>query len=144
MKPGYVYLMRDSIGRHKIGFSINPDQRIKSVRIEVGDPAVELVHVIKTDDMIKLEKLLHMANHGCHVEGEWFRLDEPTVDEFCQTAEKIFGRPDYEMPKETKTITVLVRPEVKAALERYAQEQRRSVATQGGLLIEMALRELSH
>ena len=83
MKPGFVYLMRDSRKRHKIGFSKSPENRLTMVRYQAGDESITLIHVIQTNDMVKLERILHKMHEACRDEGEWFHLDDLAVQDIC-------------------------------------------------------------
>ena len=64
-----TYLMKDFFrGVHKIGKSINPQIRERTLQSEV--PTIELVHVIDED----IEKHLHEKFSAKRIRGEWFNL----------------------------------------------------------------------
>ena len=67
--PTKTYLMKDFFrGVHKIGKSINPQVRERTLQSEV--PTIELVHVIDED----IEKHLHEKFSAKRIRGEWFNL----------------------------------------------------------------------
>ena len=67
--PVKTYLMKDFFrGVHKIGKSINPQVRERTLQSEV--PTIELVHVIDED----IEKHLHEKFSAKRIRGEWFNL----------------------------------------------------------------------
>ena len=67
--PTKTYLMKDFFrGVHKIGKSINPQVRERTLQSEV--PTIELVHVIDED----IEKHLHEKFSPKRIRGEWFNL----------------------------------------------------------------------
>lgn len=72
---GYVYLMRNEEGLHKIGFSKDPDVRLRTVAAQEGQ-SVELVCQIPSLDMRALERDLHLQFNHLRVRGEWFYLSE--------------------------------------------------------------------
>lgn len=74
----YVYLVRaDDI--YKIGMSRTPKARIRAIGNVMGAP-VEIIHIIDTDDMIRLEEFLHRRYDATWVQGEWFRLSDADVE----------------------------------------------------------------
>ena len=77
--PGYVYLIGSSKenGKHKIGLSINPIERLKYIRIEAPD--AEIWHLIRCDDMLKAERILHQEYFSYRVQGEWFDLNDDAI-----------------------------------------------------------------
>lgn len=66
----YVYLMRHANGLHKIGRSLNPTAREKTLQAE--DPRLELVCAGRADR--ELERRLHARFAKCRRRGEWFEL----------------------------------------------------------------------
>lgn len=75
--PGYVYLMADSYGLHKIGYSNNPAKRLKG--LSTPGNRITLVCKIATADMCKLEDELHQKFDAKWVDGEWFRLADEDI-----------------------------------------------------------------
>lgn len=70
--PGFVYLIGEIDGCHKIGMSIDPETRVKALS-RPGSP-LRIVHTIATTDQRWLERVLHAAYDHARVGGEWFRL----------------------------------------------------------------------
>lgn len=74
-KDALTYLMKNSNnGLYKIGKSINPDVREKTLQGE--DPYTELIHTINAD----IEKFLHDKFKKKRVRGEWFKLSNRDVE----------------------------------------------------------------
>lgn len=83
-KEGYVYLIRaiEPQSHYKIGLSKNPVTRIESLDVILPYP-VEVIHLIKTDNMRGLEKSLHKQFEDKRVNGEWFALADADVQAIC-------------------------------------------------------------
>ena len=87
--PGYVYLMR-SADIHKIGFSKNPDNRLRAAHAEGWNcdlSDLRLIHKIATNNMAMAEAELHrrfsdrrMPSRRKHGSCEWFRLSDADVN----------------------------------------------------------------
>lgn len=72
MKQRFVYLMRNNVnGRHKIGKSIDPNYREKTLQSQ--EPDVTLLFFCSED--IVSEKYLQEMFAEKRVRGEWFDLD---------------------------------------------------------------------
>lgn len=79
-KDGYVYLLRS--GQHwKIGRTDNIEKRIKSISVSLPE-AVELDHVIRTDDPSGIEAYWHKRFSERRLNGEWFQLTREDVRAF--------------------------------------------------------------
>lgn len=76
--PGYAYLMADSKGLYKIGYSNNPATRLKSVTSKTNP--VKLVCQIASERSNFLEYELHTMFHDFRVTGEWFELAPDDVE----------------------------------------------------------------
>lgn len=72
----HFYLMRHSNGLTKIGRSINPQSREKTLQAE--DPRLSLVFVATNKGCY--EKALHCIFGGFRERGEWFNLDDHHVE----------------------------------------------------------------
>lgn len=72
---GFVYVLRSQDGLYKIGKSIDPDVRIKSLGV-VLPFAITPLHIIPSQDYIAAEKRLHERFAQKRQRGEWFDLDE--------------------------------------------------------------------
>lgn len=73
-KKGFVYVCISDIGLYKIGCSINPEKRVKSLGLGKSIKH-KIIHTIKTDDMFKLEKELHNKFQDKKEHSEWFKLN---------------------------------------------------------------------
>jgi hypothetical protein len=69
-----TYLIYDGC-LYKIGKSINPEKRLKSIRSQ--NPKAEIVHIIESD----IELSLHKRFKNKRVHHEWFDLSEREVSE---------------------------------------------------------------
>lgn len=91
----YVYIMSDKEGNKKIGRSINPKNRGKTLMAQ--DPQITLLNTYKfpsIDIAHKIEKNLHIDYKSKQINGEWFDLDNDElnkVKEFLTNQEGIFG-----------------------------------------------------
>lgn len=71
----FVYVIDAKNGLYKIGFSNNPHRRLKEVCRSIGIEG-EFICLIKTGDMVSLERKLHEKFKNKRRAGEWFELDE--------------------------------------------------------------------
>jgi len=78
-KKGYVYLAEADNGTYKIGQSIRPEERIRTIGVKLPY-ALKVNHVIPTDDMEITECILHDMFATKRVGGEWFELDAFDVE----------------------------------------------------------------
>ena len=73
-KPGFVYLMKEvESGLYKIGSSINPKDRVRSVAHERG-ATIKLLKAFPCQDMGFTERSLHKKYDYYRREGEMFEL----------------------------------------------------------------------
>ena len=80
LEYGFVYLMKS--GRHfKIGRSNCAERREFELRILLPE-RLELVHKIKTDDPVGIERYWHERFKGNRTRGEWFDLSAADVKAF--------------------------------------------------------------
>jgi hypothetical protein len=77
--PGFVYVMSVSDGRHKIGASVDPEKRAKSLRQTFGQ-TYTVIHQIAAADMFGAELEIFNRLWRCWIEGEYFRLGEAQLD----------------------------------------------------------------
>lgn len=88
---GYVYLFRLQTGEYKIGYSVDPNRRIKEV---VGTLPIIIneVHRFYTNQMACAEYYLHWLYKKYHTgTGEWFNLEPQQVAEICAIKERIYS-----------------------------------------------------
>lgn len=78
-KNGFVYICRSDIGLHKIGCSTNPQKRVKDLGLG-SSIRHTIIHTIKTNDMFKLEKLLHHKFESKKEHSEWFCLNDKDIE----------------------------------------------------------------
>ena len=76
---GYVYILKSQDGLYKIGKSVDPEVRIKSMGVLLPF-AIEPIHFIPSDDYSAAESILHRRFRGRRVRGEWFQLDPFEVE----------------------------------------------------------------
>lgn len=70
----YVYLIKSSI-YYKIGFSKNPNSRLKTIKTH-NPFEVVLLATLKTDNYLQIEKELHGYFSNKNSKREWFELNE--------------------------------------------------------------------
>jgi hypothetical protein len=75
---GYVYLLQSPTKAYKIGRSKNPENRLKTFSVKLPFE-VEYIALIKTNDMVGLERQLHQRFADKRVNGEWFELSSEDV-----------------------------------------------------------------
>lgn len=77
-KVGFIYILYGG-GYYKIGLTNDIDRRLAQI-----SPAlpftVELVHTIKTDDMVRIEHFLHEKFADKRANGEWFSLSDDDIE----------------------------------------------------------------
>ena len=91
----YIYLI-ESYSEHetiyKIGFSKDPDKRIKELK--TGNPSkLSILYRFPTTHKRKIETSLHNLYSHKRKDGEWFDLNSVDVDKFeerCRILEKSF------------------------------------------------------
>ena len=74
---GYTYLMVDSNGLYKIGYSKDPATRLKKITSKANP--VSIVCQIRNTNCAYLEYELHEKFHDSRVSGEWFALSADDV-----------------------------------------------------------------
>lgn len=77
---GYVYLGKQH-GDYKIGKARNANRRREDITL-LGSEPFELIHEIKTDDMIGVEKYWHNRFKTKLKRGEWFNLSPADIKAF--------------------------------------------------------------
>ncbi|MDP8207090.1 MAG: GIY-YIG nuclease family protein [Candidatus Electryonea clarkiae] len=77
---GFVYLIKS--GKHyKIGRSVSPEKREYELKIQLPEKP-SLVHKIKTDDPVGIEKYWHDRFKEKRKGGEWFELSQNELQAF--------------------------------------------------------------
>lgn len=67
------------IDYHKIGIAKNPERRLSS--LQGGTPhKLELLTTVECDDARAVEDRLHQMYYASRKSGEWFRLDQNTIN----------------------------------------------------------------
>ena len=70
-KPGFLYLMSDHASSHKIGISVNPQNRLYRLRSDLNLPKhFEIIESVRVDDMGTSEDNAHKF-FGDSMDGEW-------------------------------------------------------------------------
>jgi hypothetical protein len=75
----YVYLIQSGL-LFKIGITKNLDTRLSTIKTHTNAP-VELIHSIKTEMALELERELHQRFNTVRSHGEWFSLTTEHVNE---------------------------------------------------------------
>lgn len=73
---GYVYVIKDETNGRKLGFSTNPEMRLK--QLQTGNKEIlKIEYRLKVKDMRKAEAALHNLFAVYRLQmGEWFHLAE--------------------------------------------------------------------
>lgn len=95
----YVYLLRNDLtGDYKIGVSVNPKKRVKT--LQTGSSGqIHIIETFQSEYPYKIESMFHNRHRADRLEGEWFALDMRIEDEFlkqCELSEKNFKLLDEE------------------------------------------------
>lgn len=85
---GFVYLMCMNNEYYKIGYAADVQSRFLSLRSSTPYE-LELVHVIATEHMARLELMLHQEYGSKRMSGEWFRLAPEDVAAICFVASPV-------------------------------------------------------
>lgn len=87
--PGFVYLYSDG-GRHvKVGRTATPEGR--RLQLSAGRPDATFLRLVETDDMVKLEEVMHFGLAAFWVQNEWFRECPELVQQFDALAAADFA-----------------------------------------------------
>ena len=84
--PTQLYLMRSGNGLHKIGISIDPVVRCKS--LQTGPVTVELLWAHPMENAKQVEKEMHQRFQAKRVNGEWFELGDEDVKYIKELADE--------------------------------------------------------
>jgi hypothetical protein len=76
---GWVYVIGDTYGNYKIGFTNDFEKRLNSYRTSMPNEP-EVIAIIKTKDMSGLEKRLHNKYKDRHIKNEWFKLTKSDLE----------------------------------------------------------------
>lgn len=79
-EPGYVYIFRVFPGVYKIGCSIDPEHRRKTLKRKF--PEIEIVHLIKSDDYQNAETHAHRLAQTRHIAAEYYALTALDLEAF--------------------------------------------------------------
>ena len=96
-KPGYVYFLQGENGLIKIGYSQDYKERYKALK-KMSPVDIKLLFVVKTDDMVGLERNLHNRFQEKRVKGEWFQLSMQEI----QNAKAMLLKAGYEIIAERR------------------------------------------
>ena len=85
---GHVYLFGKRDGLYKIGFSVNPEQRLRAM--PDGGKGLRVVATIPSANARSLEKRMHEVYGVRRVHGEWFSLSKSDVSKWPDTESEAF------------------------------------------------------
>ena len=75
----YLYLIKEDNSNHyKIGVSINPEDRLKSLQT-ASKTKLNIVAYCVHENAYEVEQSIHAILNDCRKCGEWFELDEEIV-----------------------------------------------------------------
>lgn len=72
----YLYIVKNELGRVKIGQATNVEQRVSAMAMSSG---VELELIKKIENSAKYEKVLHKHFSNVKYVGEWYNLSEDDI-----------------------------------------------------------------
>lgn len=75
MNSSYIYVIGDNASPYKIGFTKNPDKRLKS--LQTGNPrklSMLYKEEINENEIKYIEKQIHKELKRKQVSGEWFNI----------------------------------------------------------------------
>jgi hypothetical protein len=75
---GYVYILEGKDGYYKIGKSVNPEVRIKTLGV-VLPFEITPIHLIECQNHHRVERDLHMKYNLKRTAGEWFKLEPADI-----------------------------------------------------------------
>lgn len=82
-RPGFIYLLRAENGLYKIGLTKNVNTRIKAIQ-NGSLLKIELLHTIRSSDMVTAEQILHARFEEKRNKGEWFALTLQDVESIME------------------------------------------------------------
>jgi len=102
---GYVYVIKDETKGRKLGFSKNPDLRVK--QLQTGNKEkLTIEYRLEVNNMSKAESSLHILFAAYRLrKGEWFHLEEKDLI----LLEKIFRARDITNTEYIQLITLGLR-----------------------------------
>lgn len=77
---GYVYVIRGSENRTKIGIATHLERRVRDLQRASSDH-LKVVASVRLDNPRQVEKLLHRRYRHKRLHGEWFDLSDDEVEE---------------------------------------------------------------
>lgn len=78
----YIYIIK-GMEYYKIGKSKNVDRRLKEFKVAIPYK-IELYSKISVSDMDDAEKALHTKYENNRIEGEWFKLDNTSINKMLE------------------------------------------------------------
>lgn len=78
-RPTYALLQEINGTHYKIGLTTDPDKRMNTFSVKLPYK-VKFVCLIETEQMHKVEKMLHQRFANKRINGEWFALDAEDVE----------------------------------------------------------------
>lgn len=79
-KGQYIYLIEGKRGYFKIGRTRRPRKRIRKLSVILPFD-IDVIHLIKTNDMVAAEQYMHERYQHKRVRGEWFELAPEDIAE---------------------------------------------------------------
>jgi len=87
-EENYIYIIKAPGRRYKIGVSKDPKQRLGELNGGCPFPTrYKIIHLIKTTNSLKAEKVLHAKYKNRKIKGEWFMLADAEIRELLKIKE---------------------------------------------------------
>lgn len=86
---GVVYFLKDKeVGLVKIGRTTDLEKRIKSLEYEY-ETNLELLAKLPSDNVVNLEKKMHLKFKESNFSGEWFKLSESDIQKIRNLEDEV-------------------------------------------------------
>jgi hypothetical protein len=83
----YVYILKPRHSNvYKIGQTTDLERRIKTLRRKFNFE-LDLVYSVQVDDSYFVEQRLHMQAYKFHLGGDWFAIDQDTLNQIIKDLE---------------------------------------------------------
>ncbi len=120
-KSGFLYLMSDTYTFHKIGISVNPQNRLYRLRSDLKLPKnFDIIEQVNVIDMGKSEDIAH-SHFKEFMDGEWIKDDYNNIlKNFDSLKAKLEAKPEANTEDESEdVIECLSNKEIEVLFEKF-------------------------
>jgi hypothetical protein len=98
------FIMNESTGYVKIGFTYDLEERLRKIRLGTPEP-LTVIHKVETRFYAELEKMLHERFANKRLRGEWFALNEDDLNYvFSLRSEEVWAKLRLYYPEIRKAV----------------------------------------